>query len=757
MSSFTRRKFLEVVAVAASATALTGCPTGNKDEKNRPIEFAPEFFPQSVASGDPRTANGSSSIILWTRLQLVAGDHFDHPLTVQVASDESFQNIVVSQSFVTKHDNDNCLKVRVTKLQPDTTYWYRFIVATSDKSYRSRPGRTKTAPEASNPREVKFASVSCQDYIGRFYNPYVHLAQLDLDFIIHLGDYIYETNGDPRFQVGNPLRKVTFSEPGGAITISGTDPVTHVDYSFLSAQSLSNYRDLYKTYRTDVALQSVHEKFPFICIWDDHEFSDDSWQDTATSFNGRQPEENIVRKHNAETAYFDYMPVDNIRTDVTEAMEVDDNQLFPHASIYRDFRYGKNVHLAMTDYRSFRPDHLIPEDAFPGSIAIDQAGLISIFGDAVFGAIKGKFSPYFNFAEEPWKSLFAPYITPLHDGIFASYQAELHSDEAAAARTDAIMNSNVGADVINALLAKAHAPLLPAEALAMMPRGLDFSLMGKTSLFSELGSRYFVVKDTYNLWAGFLEANPEHPLAAQNAYGVEQDTWLTNTLGATTATWKFLGSSTSWTSMILDLTSPALGVPPPYNQKFLLNVDQWDAFPNQRDIYKAKLKALGGAIILSGDIHANFATDHSDGIIEFTGTSVSSGTQRALLKSAVAGSDLKALPGVDLLVAASDSLMKQANANIKYVNGAVNGVTVITVGKGDVVTGSMPDGTPITEKDDYVDVSFYEWSEKATFTNSYASPLGISRSATEIKFLVRAADKTLIVGRHHMDPIPPSP
>jgi alkaline phosphatase D len=54
------------------------------------------------------------------------------------------------------------------------------------------------------------------------------------------------------------------------------------------ANTLADYRYLYKKYRTDTRLQALHERFAFIAIWDDHEFTDDAWQDAQTydgSFN----------------------------------------------------------------------------------------------------------------------------------------------------------------------------------------------------------------------------------------------------------------------------------------------------------------------------------------------------------------------------------------------------------------------------------------------------------------------------------------
>jgi len=39
---------------------------------------------------------------------------------------------------------------------------------------------------------LKFAFVSCQHYANGFYHAHKHLAEENLDFAVHLGDYIYE-------------------------------------------------------------------------------------------------------------------------------------------------------------------------------------------------------------------------------------------------------------------------------------------------------------------------------------------------------------------------------------------------------------------------------------------------------------------------------------------------------------------------------------------------------------------------------------
>ena len=48
--------------------------------------------------------------------------------------------------------------------------------------------------------------------------------------------------------------------------------------------------------------------------------------------------------------------------------------------------FGKHLELVVTDFRSFRPDHPIPEDAFPGTVVADQATLVGLLGQATFDA-----------------------------------------------------------------------------------------------------------------------------------------------------------------------------------------------------------------------------------------------------------------------------------------------------------------------------------------------------------------------------------
>jgi alkaline phosphatase D len=208
-------------------------------------------FPQSVASGDPR----ADSVVFWTRF--VDPDHpGDAELTLVVSDHWHLGRPAATVTVPVKAEHDHCVRVKVTGLKPGKHYWYRFFHSQGTRFAASPLGRTKTAPKENQGVPVKFAVVNCQDYVGRYYNPYWRLLVEDPDFVVHLGDYIYETSGDPTFQTPVPGRTIQFDDLAGAIQLG--DPTN----PFYAAASLDNYRQLYRTYKADPLLQGVHERFP---------------------------------------------------------------------------------------------------------------------------------------------------------------------------------------------------------------------------------------------------------------------------------------------------------------------------------------------------------------------------------------------------------------------------------------------------------------------------------------------------------------
>jgi len=700
---YSRREFLKTVVITAgavqAASVVAACGSDNNGTPDAPIDGpvphpdapAPDAgpalrYPQSVASGDPRP----DSIVLWTRAVPAAGG--DATVTLQVATDANFTNLVTlsTSTLTAAAAAANCLRAKITGLTAATTYFYRF----TSLGVTSKTGRFRTAPAATADVQVRFAYLSCQDYTGRFYNTLVELLDAsndDLAFVAHLGDYIYETTGDPRFQE-NTGRKVVFTDQAGAIPMgSGAN-------TFYAAKSLSNYRELYQTYRSDPILQQVHEKFAFINIWDDHEFSDDCWQDVGTYFNGVVDETDMQRRRNAEQAFFEFTPV-ALDAEGVGALSLTGDQLWPNEALYRDFRFGKHLHLIMTDFRSHRADHPIPESSWPGNVVMDEAAVTDTL-PALYGDLAQATFDSWTQGDVP---LLKTYVN-LDDAMYASQKttakAQLTAKYVAAGCTatradelaTAAAQGNVGIAALNALWTGLPADQITAltVAPASPSHGISYGTMGKFGVCTLLGARYLVVKPTYDLWAVYRKANAP---ATEEAYGTAQDTWLDGRLAAEPdATWKVFASSTSQTSFIVDLSPFAsvlgpTGIPP---TQLYLDCDGWDGFPELRKELHAKL-AAANAVIISGDVHASFIADFLDeqsarlGLIEMTGPAVSSEVfQEELRDTANQVPALSGSPIVGTLITILDDLLKTgstmfASTNMMYANSAANGVVTVTV------------------------------------------------------------------------------
>ena len=178
-------------------------------------------FPQSVASGDPR----AHSVVLWTRVLDTGLPDRDVAVTLAVAADEHMTDVVQTRDLLAKAEYDHCVKASVSGLSPGTFYYYRF----SSSGASSKIGRTKTAPEADADVPVRWALFSCQDYVHRYYNSFTHLLRTydspsnDLDFLVHSGDYVYETSPVSSLDTTDGARVVRFEDPEGAIVLEEPD------------------------------------------------------------------------------------------------------------------------------------------------------------------------------------------------------------------------------------------------------------------------------------------------------------------------------------------------------------------------------------------------------------------------------------------------------------------------------------------------------------------------------------------------------
>jgi alkaline phosphatase D len=640
-----RRRFIATTSLSFAALAVSGCTRDSRDTGGPvgPVEVDRRYFPQSVASGDPRP----DRVLLWTR---VAGSGTLPAVLLQVADDNRFSAVHSSRALMPSAEHGGCLRLRLTGLQPGRDYYYRFLVET-DQGWRSSPvGRTRTAPSADSDAPLRFALLSCQDYGGRWYNSLLPLLNESLDFLLHVGDFIYETAGDPSFQGDGPERRIVFDDLAGALQMGSTDR------PYFAARSLDNYRQLHRTVRSDEVIQALLERAPLVAIWDDHEFADDSWQDVATHFDGRSNEQDRERRRNSEQAWMEYMPVD------LDALDEDGGvppreALFPALRIWRGLRFGRVLDLSLTDSRSERPDHLVPEDAFPGEVIFDEAELRQRLPDVgiEFASIEGSLLPWIDLAL-PEHAALRPTLVGL---LTAGYTAEGLDSAAAAARAQSAAQGRIALPVLSALLQRWNAsapeamrvPLPAAESAG--GRGLAWASLGKTGLFSSVGSRYFVVQAPWQAVAA-LRAAEATPFSAA------QRDWLLQRLRDSDAVWKAVASSISFTPIELDLSLPELGAPPLLARRFLLNVDHWDGFPDARRSLIEQFESAGGALLLSGDIHAAFATQHAPRTVELTTPAISSTTLADILsreverEPATAEVGRRMVDGLDALIVHGD-------------------------------------------------------------------------------------------------------
>jgi alkaline phosphatase D len=288
---------------------------------------AEEVFPQGIASGDP-TQTGA---ILWTRVNPAVHKKMNRDLILQISEEPDFKraftgripagSINVGDDFTVRIDLDG-------KLQPGKTYYYRFIYA----DVPSMVGRFRTLPERAE--EFSLAFVVCQNYADGYYTAYRHLAQEDVHFVVHLGDFIYEKIYGPARVPGRDLRMP-----------SGEDICVN----------LEDYRYLYRTYLSDPDFRLARAMHPFIATWDDHEFLNDHYFDyhrgtwgyfTKHPFGGDR--EKILRlRQEALKAWLEYVPA-RVKTDFGN------RDPLSWITIYRDFDLGGLGHLIVTDLRSYK-------------------------------------------------------------------------------------------------------------------------------------------------------------------------------------------------------------------------------------------------------------------------------------------------------------------------------------------------------------------------------------------------------------------
>ncbi|MDF8266137.1 alkaline phosphatase D family protein [Luteipulveratus flavus] len=285
-----RRTVLKGVAAATAALAAPRV----FDAAAAAAPAGKGVFGYGVASGDPT----GTSVIIWTRATPPArpgeriaapgsGCGRSIPVQWQVARDERFTRKVAHGTVHTSADSDHTVKVDVTGLDPYTQYYYRF----HSLGEYSPVGRTRTAADI--PGEVhalRMALVSCSNYTGGYFTAYRAIAERDdLDFVLHVGDYIYEYgNGADRYG------------PKELVGVRDAQPATEI-------LGLEDYRLRHALHKADPDARAAHQAHPWITIFDDHEVANNAWADGAENHQANEGSY-LARRNAALKAYLEWMP-----------------------------------------------------------------------------------------------------------------------------------------------------------------------------------------------------------------------------------------------------------------------------------------------------------------------------------------------------------------------------------------------------------------------------------------------------------------
>jgi alkaline phosphatase D len=333
-----RRAFLAAALATAGAALLDPFELAAARSRARALPVG-ELFPLGVASGDPT----ASSVILWTRL--ISPDPGD-PLPAadiavdwEVATDEAFTDVIASGTAPAVAALAHSVHVDVTGLPADASLFYRFSA-----DGRTTPvGRTRTFPGAgTTPARVRFALASCQNWSAGYYTAYEAMAIEDLDFVVFVGDYIYERSSS-----------------------SGVRPI-----SLPESVDLPTYRARYELYKGDANLKAAHANFPWIVTMDDHEVANNVLGDNGKDGEDAGDPSAIAafraRRADAFQAWYEHQP---LRLPAPSGADYELYRTVVHSDLARFFV------LDGRQYRSLYPDGASAGPDSPARTAEDRTML----------------------------------------------------------------------------------------------------------------------------------------------------------------------------------------------------------------------------------------------------------------------------------------------------------------------------------------------------------------------------------------------
>lgn len=305
---------------AGGAAATVAAPFFGASRAGAQVDPGLAPFPHGVASGDPL----QDRVIIWTRFD-PEGLPGMFPVSWLVFTDltDPEGTVVRAGSTTAKPESDWTIKVDVTGLDPYTTYYYEFM---APDGRCSLIGRTRTAPGSGPtdplPDRLKFGVCGCANYPAGWFNAYGAMAlRNDLDAILHTGDYQYEGSSS------------NTDRPVGAF-----ETIT-----------LDQYRERTKAYRLDSDLRRLHQLFPMICTWDDHESTNNSYYAGAGNHTEGAEGNWFDRKNASAQAYDEFLPFR--KPDQTDGPFGGPRTYEDGMRIYRTVEYGPLARIIVLDTR----------------------------------------------------------------------------------------------------------------------------------------------------------------------------------------------------------------------------------------------------------------------------------------------------------------------------------------------------------------------------------------------------------------------
>ena len=294
------------------------------------------YFNHGVASGDPL----SDQVILWTRVTPEQPGPIE--VSLEVSSSSDFNRIVFTKSLKTSSLSDYTVKYDFSIrdiFQSGEIFYYRFKAGTAI----SESGKTKTL--ALNIDKVKIGVFSCSNFPAGFFNAYQAAAEKnDLDLWLHLGDYLYEY-------------------PMGGYATSNAKKLGRVPSPLHEIITLADYRERHAQYKLDYGSKALHRNAPMVAVWDDHEFSNDTWKKGAENHAIDGSEGDFyARRSAAIKAYHEWMPIREQQN---------------KRKIFREFKIGKLIQLLMLDTRQYERDKQIQPRDYLSDSGFNQASFYS--------------------------------------------------------------------------------------------------------------------------------------------------------------------------------------------------------------------------------------------------------------------------------------------------------------------------------------------------------------------------------------------